>query len=128
MHKIFVFVAEDDKKLNQLVCESLEKEGFQAAPAYSAKEAVEKIKKHKYDLAILDWIFEGEELDGLDLIQQIKQKNKKTPVIILSGLTTLADKARGFEHEADDYVPKPFYLPELIMRVKALLRITGKSK
>lgn len=115
-----VLVIEDDKKLNQLICESLQEINLYPIAIYSAKEAINMIKKAEYSMAIVDWVFDNENFDGNDLILAIKRKDKKIPVIMLTGRGTLADKAKSFKCGTDDYIVKPFYLPELIMRVEVL--------
>jgi DNA-binding response OmpR family regulator len=116
-----ILVVDDDPKLNKLVCEELEYAGYRPDPAYTAREAIEKIGMEDYALAVVDWIFDGEEIDGTDVIRAIYSKNR-IPILMLTGKGALADRVAGLEAGADDYLVKPFYLPELLARVSALLR------
>jgi DNA-binding response OmpR family regulator len=116
-----IIVADDDPKLNGLICKALKDAGYKPDPALTATEARQKIRKEDYDLAIIDWIFDGEKIDGKDLIEESARK-KRIPTLMLTGKTSLVDRIAGFDAGADDYLTKPFYLPELVARIKALLR------
>lgn len=121
-----ILVADDDPKLNKLICNALTDVDFIPDSALSAAEAQKKIGTRNYGLAIIDWMFEGEKIDGKDLIQQIV-KSENFPILMLTGKRSLADRMAGLDAGADDYLIKPFYLPELIARVKALLRRNRKN-
>ena len=117
-----ILVADDDRKLNRLICESLLEAQFEPDSALSAAEAADKIRRNFYALALIDWMFDGEETTGIDLTHSIKVKQKTYPVMLLTGRSALADRVSGLDGGADDYLVKPFYLPEMVARVKALLR------
>ncbi len=126
MHPPKILVADDDPKLNQLICEALREVGFSPDPAGTAAEARAKIQTCSHDLALIDWMFDGEEIDGRDLIREIA-KSWKIPTLMLTGRSALADRVGALDAGADDYLVKPFYLPELLARIRALLRRTQKD-
>ncbi|MFH1375251.1 MAG: response regulator transcription factor [Patescibacteria group bacterium] len=117
-----ILVADDDAKLNHLICATLREAGYTPEPVLTACEARECIRGQKYDLALIDWLFDGENIDGCDLIREAKKIKKALPILMLTGRSSLADRIRGLECGADDYLIKPFYLPELVARTRALLR------
>jgi DNA-binding response OmpR family regulator len=121
-----ILVADDDKKINQSICYELHKIGFVAEPVFTAAAAQKKIRKNHYEVIILDWIFKNEKMNGIDLINEILQKNNYIPILMLSGRTTLDCCLQGLNIGADFYLKKPFYMPELLARVQALVR--GKKK
>jgi two-component system, OmpR family, response regulator ArlR len=122
-----ILVVDDDIKLNKLICDELKDIGYEPDPVYTADKAIENIKTKNYMLAIVDWEFNNEEKDGTDIIREIYKKSKtckkgRIPILMLTGKSALADKVAGLEAGADDYLVKPFYLPELTARIKALQR------
>jgi two-component system phosphate regulon response regulator PhoB len=121
-----ILIAEDDQNLVGLMADALREAHFMPDIALSAEEASYKLKVNKYNLAILDWCFAGEKINGLDLARQICESKDQIPVLMLTSKTNLIDRVTGLNCGADDYLAKPFYLPELIARVHALLR-RGKS-
>lgn len=117
-----ILVADDDAKLNHLICATLREADYDADSALTAREARECIRGQKYDLALIDWLFDGENMDGCDLIREIRKVKRAIPILMMTGRSSLADRIRGLECGADDYLIKPFYLPELVARVRVLLR------
>lgn len=117
-----ILVVEDEKSISTLIQYNLEKEGFKVHTSETGEEGFEQIKKNLPDLVLLDWMLP--DLSGIDICKQIKKdpKLKSIPVIMLTAKSEEADKIRGFETGADDYVTKPFSTKELILRVHALLK------
>lgn len=117
-----ILVVEDEKSISTLIQYNLEKEGFKVHASETGEEGFEQIKKILPDLVLLDWMLP--DLSGIDICKQIKKdpKLKSIPVIMLTAKSEEADKIRGFETGADDYVTKPFSTKELILRVHALLK------
>jgi len=117
-----ILVVEDEKSISTLIQYNLEKEGFKVHTSETGEEGFEQIKKILPDLVLLDWMLP--DLSGIDICKQIKKdpKLKSIPVIMLTAKSEEADKIRGFETGADDYVTKPFSTKELILRVHALLK------
>jgi pilus assembly protein CpaE len=117
-----ILIVDDDELNLKLVASSLEKEGYELALARNGEEALELIKQHLPELAILDVMLP--DIDGYTLCQQIRssQKNRYTAILMLTALTNVSEKIKGFESGADDFMAKPFQPLELRARVKALLR------
>lgn len=115
-----ILIIEDERKLSDNIKKYLSDESYVCECAYTYQEAIEKISVYEYDCILLDLMLAGE--DGLDILQELKNQNKQESVIIISAKGSLEDKLRGLQIGADDYLPKPFHLSELSMRIYALLR------
>ena len=117
-----ILVVEDEKPISTLIQYNLEKEGFKVHTFETGEEGFDQIKKSLPDLVLLDWMLP--DLSGIDICKQIKKdaKLKSIPIIMLTAKSEEADKIRGFEIGADDYVTKPFSTKELILRIQALLK------
>lgn len=114
-----IVVVDDDAKIVTLLRTYLEREGFTVVPAYDGRAALQAIREHDPALIVLDLMLP--ELDGL-AVQRAVRETSNTPILMLSARSTVADRIRGIEQGADDYLPKPFSPAELVVRVKALLR------
>ncbi|MBI5102829.1 MAG: response regulator transcription factor [Nitrospirae bacterium] len=119
-----ILVVEDEKKISEIVRAYLEKEGYQVRVAQTGQEALGCLKE-RYDLIILDLMLP--DMQGEDICRVVRE-NSDTPVIMLTAKSGEEDRIRGLGIGADDYVVKPFSPRELVARVKALLRRTGKTK
>lgn len=115
-----ILVVDDDHSLVANVTEWLKFEHHSVEAAYKGEEALEKLLVFDYDLVILDW--DLPELSGLQICKQFRAKGKMTPVLMLTGKTSVIDKESGLDAGADDYLTKPFHPKELGARVRALLR------
>ncbi len=123
-----VLVIEDEKELSKSICEYLYNEQFITETAYDFRSAMEKISLYDYACIILDITLPNG--SGLDILKEIKANNKADGVIIISAKNSLDDKVYGLKAGADDYLTKPFHLPELSARVAAIIRrksFDGKS-
>jgi DNA-binding response OmpR family regulator len=128
-----VVVCEDDPATLELLCDHLTADRYLALPAPSASDALRMCHFRSPDLLLLDLrLPDG---SGLDVLREIRNADRATgrfdsqlPVIVLSGCSTDADRVRGLEVGADDYVVKPFSYHELAARVKALLRRRGPRR
>ncbi|GEP51046.1 DNA-binding response regulator [Flavobacterium noncentrifugens] len=115
-----ILLIEDEPELRNSIKQYLEPEGNIVEVACDFVQAEQKIALYDYDCMLIDiTIPKG---SGLDLIKQIKRKHLKAGIIIISAKNSLDDKVYGLDLGADDYLPKPFYLPELNSRIKALVR------
>ena len=115
-----VLIIEDEKQLVKEVMVALRHEGYVCEVAYSAAEATEKIAGYDYDCILLDLnLPDG---NGLKILESVKAQGKSDGVIILTAKNSPDDKVRGLNLGADDYMSKPFYMPELIARVSAIIR------
>ena len=115
-----VLVIEDDPSLREIICRSLEKERYVTEEAPDFQTALEKTADYTYDCILLDIMLPDG--NGLDLLEELKKENKKENIIIISAKDSLEDKVTGLDLGADDYLPKPFHLAELGMRVYAIIR------
>ena len=111
-----VLVIEDDPSLREIICRSLEKERYVTEEAPDFQTALEKTADYTYDCILLDIMLPDG--NGLDLLEELKKENKKENIIIISAKDSLEDKVTGLDLGADDYLPKPFHLAELIARVE----------
>ncbi len=99
---------------------NLEREGFEVALAENGEEALQYLSNQEFDLMILDLMLPR--LGGLEVAKRIREINVRFPILILSARSTDEDRELGLEIGADDYITKPFHLPELLLRIKGILR------
>lgn len=114
-----VLLVEDEPGLSGLIRSHLERDGHQVLQAFDGSEAVALARQTSPDLLILDWMLPG--LDGLTVCREIRRR-QLMPILMLTARDDEADRVNGLEAGADDYVVKPFSIPELLARVRALLR------
>jgi DNA-binding response OmpR family regulator len=114
-----ILVVDDEEAIAEAVRKRLESEGFRVVVAGDGPEAIRLHAEHHPDLVVLDLMLPG--MDGLEVCKAI-QRDRWTPVLMLTARTEEADKVAGFAVGADDYLTKPFSLRELTVRVKAILR------
>jgi len=116
-----VLLVEDERKTRDSLQEGLQLEHWSVAAAGSAEEARQIIEMEPaFDLAIFDWMLPGD--NGLTLLRDLRTRGFHLPVLMLTARSTLEDRVAGLESGADDYLPKPFALAELVARCRALLR------
>ena len=115
-----LLIIEDEKELSDSIVSYLGKEDYLCEQAFTFDEAMLKVGVYEYDCILLDLMLPGG--SGLDVLRRIKQRHPETGVIIVSAKDSLDDKVEGLKIGADDYIAKPFHLPELSMRIFALLR------
>jgi phosphate regulon transcriptional regulator PhoB len=122
-----VLIVDDEPDLVELVSYNMKKEGFQVATAPDGGVALEKARKKNFDLIILDLMLPG--IQGIELCRILRNdpKTERVPIIMLTAKGDEADRVRGLETGADDYMAKPFSPRELIARVKAVLRRSGEQ-
>jgi len=115
-----ILVIEDEKELSDSICSYLSGEQFFCEQAADFGSALEKISLYEYACIILDISLPGG--SGMDILKELKANNKADGVLIVSARNSLEDKVSGLKSGADDYLTKPFYLPELGARVAAIIR------
>ena len=117
-----ILIVEDEAGLVTLLKYNLEKHGFETIEAMDGKVVMQKVLAERPDLILMDWMLPN--VSGVDLCREIRQQPevRLTPIIMLTARADEADKVRGLSYGADDYMTKPFSVPELIARIQALLR------
>ena len=117
-----IFVVEDEKPISDLLKYNLEKEGFRVSSSENGEEALGIIKEKKPDLILLDWMLP--DLSGIKICQFLNQDSvvRDIPIIMLTAKGEEEDKVKGLNTGAEDYITKPFSFPELLARVKSILR------
>jgi two-component system phosphate regulon response regulator PhoB len=120
--KPFIVIAEYEKSVSELLRYNLEAEGYETAVASDGDEAMLLIDERIPDLMLLDWMLP--KISGIEICRRVRtrQETANLPIIMLTAKTEEADRIRGLETGADDYVTKPFSTNELMARVKAVLR------
>jgi len=122
-----VLVVEDEEALTLLLRYNLEAEGYEVDCVMRGDDAEIRLKEHVPDIAIVDWMLPG--ISGIELCRRIRawENTRRLPVIMLTARGEEGDRVRGLATGADDYIVKPFSVPEFIARVKALLRRTDPN-
>jgi len=120
-----ILVVEDDDKIASFLVKGLKQSGFAVDRCADGERASGLAQSVAYDAAIVDLMLP--KLDGLTLIQQLRGKNIRMPVLILSARASVDDRVRGLQAGGDDYLTKPFAFSELLARVQALIRRATQS-
>lgn len=119
-----ILVIEDERNLASAICRILEDAGYNAEACYDGKSGLISAESGLYDAIVLDVMLP--ELSGFELVHELRRKDKSTPVLMLTARTATTDKVEGLDAGADDYMTKPFEAPELLARLRALLRRQGE--
>ncbi len=117
---LHLLLVEDDAPLADGLANSLRQSGYSVDWSANGRAADAALMTREYDLVILDLSLPG--LDGFEVLRRLRAQNKPLPVLILSARDASAERVRGLDSGADDYLPKPFDLEELEARVRALIR------
>jgi two-component system OmpR family response regulator len=120
-----VLLVEDDLKIASFIVKGLEEAGFAVDHAADGEDGLHLALNEPYDAAIIDIMLA--KLDGLTLIEQMRQQKVNTPVIILSAKRSIDDRIKGLQMGGDDYLTKPFSFSELLARVQALIRRASRA-
>ncbi|CAH0530318.1 response regulator transcription factor [Vibrio hippocampi] len=115
-----VLVIEDEQKIAHLVTEGLEARGFSVTQCADGQLGYELALQQQHQVIVLDIMLPNR--DGLDILGSIRAQKIATPVILLTARNELGDRIKGLELGADDYLPKPFFVEELVARIQAVLR------
>lgn len=124
-----ILVAEDDVRLAGLLEESLEEAGWQVEVVHNGRVAYDRLLGDtSFDVVLLDWMLPG--MDGVTVAKQLRGIGLATPILMLTARGDVRDRIDGLDAGADDYLPKPFDLDELLARLRALYRrnsLTGRA-
>lgn len=115
-----LLIIEDERELSENIVTYLSSENYVCEQAFTYDTAKMKVNLYDYDCVLLDLMLPGG--NGLDILRDIRKKRNPVGVIIVSAKDSLDDKVKGLEIGADDYLAKPFHLPELSMRIYAVIR------
>jgi DNA-binding response OmpR family regulator len=117
-----ILVVEDNRSIAKFVELELKHRDFGVRCAHDGQEALEQLEKFRPELVVLDIMLPG--LDGVGVLNRIRQRCNRVPVIMLTARDSTLDKIHSLDHGADDYLTKPFDIEELLARIRALLRRT----
>ncbi|MDR3157044.1 MAG: response regulator transcription factor [Lactobacillales bacterium] len=120
---IKILLIEDDEYLSASIIEFL-RNFAKVNAVFDGEEGVFKAEDATYDVIILDWMLPN--LSGIKILEKVRKKRVTTPILMLTAKDGIEDKMKGFEFGADDYLTKPFYLEELLMQLKNLLKHSGR--
>ena len=115
-----ILVVEDEKDLNKIICSKLIKEGYNVDACYDGQEALDFLETAEYDGAIMDIMLPR--LDGFRVLKIAREKGIQVPVLFLTAKTDTEDVVEGLDLGASDYMTKPFEFPELLARLRVILR------
>jgi two-component system OmpR family response regulator len=115
-----LLLVEDDRSLRAFLRKAFREEGYAVDTAESGDRAVERALTSEYDCLVLDVMLPGQ--DGFAVVEELRRRSIATPILLLTARDELDSRVRGLEGGADDYLTKPFDLPELVARVLALIR------
>jgi two-component system copper resistance phosphate regulon response regulator CusR len=117
---VHILVVEDEQKMAQALREGLEADEYSVRVAHTGEEGFYLVQAQPFDLVILDVMLPGH--DGFEILATLRRRGIRTPVLLLTSRDAVEDRVRGLDSGADDYLVKPFAFPELLARMRALLR------
>ncbi|WP_342417702.1 response regulator transcription factor [Paenibacillus sp. FSL R10-2782] len=121
-----VLIIDDEEKISRLLQLELSHEGYAVEIAQTGKEGLEKALAHTWDIIILDVMLP--ELNGVEVLKQIRKVDHHTPIIMVTARNKTTDKVSGLDEGANDYITKPFEIEELLARMRASMRHQLESK
>ena len=121
-----ILIVEDEARLARLIARVLGEEGYAAETVGDGRSALTRALAEPFDLLIVDWMLP--DLDGVQVIRRLRAAEMSVPVLMLTARTQIEDRVEGLDAGADDFLPKPFAFPELLARVRALLRWPREEK
>jgi len=122
---MLVLVADDDRAVREALERALQLEGFEVELAGDGDTTLAAVERRTPDALVLDIMMPG--LDGLDVTRRLRRTGNRVPILLLTARDAVGDRVEGLDAGADDYLPKPFALEELVARLRALLRRSVQS-
>src|ERR1700752_297584 len=119
---MLVLVTDDDRAVREALERALQLAGYEVELASDGDTAIAAIERRTPDAVVLDVMMPG--LDGLDVPRRLRREGNRVPILLLTARDAVGDRVEGLDAGADDYLPKPFALEELLARLRALLRRT----
>jgi len=120
-----ILVVEDERKVARALREGLEHEGYEVSVAHTGEDGFFLVNTEAFDLLVLDLMLPSR--SGLEILTAVRKRGLQTPVLILTARDAVENRVEGLDSGADDYLVKPFAFPELLARIRALLR-RGKTE
>ena len=121
-----LLLAEDEKSLSRALVKILEHSNYSVDAVYDGEEALDYLDAGNYDGVILDIMMP--KVDGLTVLQTIRRKGNRIPVLLLTAKSEIDDRVKGLDLGANDYLTKPFAPPELLARIRAMLRVQSEQQ
>ena len=121
-----ILIVEDEKDLADALAKGLNRQGYAIDVAYDGEEALRLAEVNSYDLIILD--LNLPKVDGVEVCRRIRASGSPTGILMLTGRSSPDDRVKGLDQGADDYLIKPFHFPELLARVRAILRREAETR
>ncbi|UCS91635.1 response regulator transcription factor [Echinicola marina] len=115
-----ILIVEDDAELSKNIADALTVEGFEVVPVFDGLLASRLMRRESYNCVLMDINLPG--WNGFELCKYFRKFDQHTPILVLTAFNELEDKVMGYEAGADDYLTKPFYMKELLMKVQVLLK------
>ncbi len=117
-----ILLAEDERDLNRIITQKLTSDGYSVDSCHDGREAIDILSYTEYDAVILDIMMPG--ADGFAVLRSLRGMGKMTPVLFLTARDSVADKVKGLDSGANDYLVKPFSFEELGARLRAMIRVS----
>jgi len=115
-----ILVAEDERDLNNVICNKLRASGYSVDGCFNGTDALEHILSNRYDGVLMDIMMPG--MDGYEVVRRLREKNNATPVLFLTARDSTEDIVKGLDMGANDYLIKPFSFDELLARIRVMTR------
>ena len=115
-----ILVAEDERDLNNVICNKLRASGYSVDACFNGIDALDHILLHRYDGVLMDIMMPG--MDGYEVVRRLREKNNATPVLFLTARDSTEDIVKGLDMGANDYLIKPFSFDELLARIRVMTR------
>ncbi len=125
-HKVKILIIEDDPVITEFLRTGLKYEGYEIASESTGKAGLDALRQEPSDLVILDIMLP--DIDGFEVCRRIRSKALEVPILMLTVKKDISDRVRGLDSGADDYLTKPFSFEELLARIRAILRRSGKGR